>query len=211
MLLLVLTNALSRICEAVDYVEPTAASHSRAFVVEVMGCNCGWLALMSGISIPANYFFIPEEAVDPHTWRDEMCETILHYRKHNKRTTISIVAEGAIDKDLNPVSAKDLYKTLVDILYLDTRITTLWHVQRGGAPVAHDRVLATLQGMEALNVILDSKPGSDSPIVTISENKILRKSLVESVKLTKSVVDAICKRDFKKVFSLRDSEFIENY
>lgn len=204
-------SALSRICEAVDYVESTAASHSRAFVVEVMGRNCGWLALMSGISISADYIFIPEEAADPQTWRDEMCKTILSHRKHNKRTTIVIVAEGAIDKDLNPVSAKDIYETLVDRLNLDTRITTLGHVQRGGSAVAYDRVLATLQGMEAVNAILDSKLGSDSPIITISENKILRKSLIESVKLTKSVADAISKKDFKKVLSLRDSEFMEHY
>lgn len=204
-------SALSRICEAVDYVESTAASHSRAFVVEVMGRNCGWLALMSGISVSADYIFIPEEAVDPQTWREDMCTTILNHRSHNKRTTIVIVAEGAISKDLNPVSAMDIYQTLVDRLKLDTRITTLGHVQRGGSAVAYDRVLATLQGVEAVKAVLDSKLGSDSPIITISENKILRKSLVESVKLTRSVSAAVSRKDFKKVLSLRDSEFIEHY
>lgn len=204
-------SALARICEAVDYVEATAASHSRAFVVEVMGRNCGWLALMAGISTSADFIFIPEEASNPDTWKDEMCETISRHRKRNKRTTIVIVAEGAIDRDLKHISAAEIHKTLVDRLHLDTRITTLGHVQRGGAAVAYDRVLATLQGVEAVNAVLDSKPGSASPIITISENKILRKSLVESVKLTKSVASSIAAKDFDKVLSLRDPEFIEHY
>ncbi|CAL9728587.1 ATP-dependent 6-phosphofructokinase subunit beta [Monosporozyma unispora] len=204
-------SALSRICEAVDYVEATAASHSRAFVIEVMGRHCGWLALMAGISTSADFIFIPEEAVNPGTWRDEMCETISRHRKRNKRTTIVIVAEGALDRDLNPVTANDIYKTLVDRLKLDTRITTLGHVQRGGSAVAYDRVLATLQGVEAVNAVLDSVAGSASPIITVSENKIMRKSLVDSVKLTKSVASAIAAKDFGKVLSLRDPEFIEHY
>lgn len=204
-------SALSRICEAVDFVEATAASHSRAFVIEVMGRHCGWLALMAGISTSADFIFLPEEPVDPDTWRNEMCETISRHRKRNKRTTIVIVAEGALDKALNPVTPNDIFKTLVDRLHLDTRITTLGHVQRGGSAVAYDRVLATLQGVEAVNAVLDSTPGSISPIITISENKIMRKSLVDSVELTKSVARAIAAKDFGKVLSLRDPEFIEHY
>lgn len=64
-------SALARICEMVDYIEATASSHSRAFVVEVMGRHCGWLALMAGVATGADFVFIPEKPRDQN-WREEM-------------------------------------------------------------------------------------------------------------------------------------------
>ena len=64
-------SALARICEMVDYIEATASSHSRAFVIEVMGRHCGWLALMAGVATGADFVFIPERPWD-HDWRAEM-------------------------------------------------------------------------------------------------------------------------------------------
>lgn len=64
-------SALARICEMVDYIEATASSHSRAFVIEVMGRHCGWLALMAGVATGADFVFIPERPRD-HDWREEM-------------------------------------------------------------------------------------------------------------------------------------------
>ncbi|KAL2707203.1 ATP-dependent 6-phosphofructokinase [Kluyveromyces marxianus] len=203
-------SALDRICQAVDYIEATANSHSRAFVVEVMGRNCGWLALMAGIATSADYILIPEKPASSREWHDQMCDIVSKHRARGKRTTIVIVAEGAIAADLTPISAKDVHKVLVDQLGLDTRITTLGHVQRGGTAVAYDRILATLQGVEAVNAVLESTPETPSPLIAINENKITRKSLVESVALTKSVADAIHSKDFKKAMALRDSEFVEH-
>ncbi len=74
-------------------------------------------------------------------------------------------------------------KTLVDKLRLDTRITTLGHIQRGGSACAYDRMLAALQGVEAVEAVLDSKPDIPSPMIAINENKITRKPLMEAVKL----------------------------
>lgn len=68
-------SALHRICEMVDYIEATAASHSRAFVVEVMGRHCGWLALMTGVATGADFVFIPEKP-RPDNWREEMCKVV---------------------------------------------------------------------------------------------------------------------------------------
>lgn len=203
-------SALDRICKAIDYVEATANSHSRAFVVEVMGRNCGWLALLAGIATSADYIFIPEKPATSKEWESQMCDIVAKHRSRGKRTTIVIIAEGAITADLQPISPKDVHKVLVDRLGLDTRITTLGHVQRGGSAVAYDRILATLQGIEAVNAVLDSNPDTPSPLIAINENKITRKSLVESVKLTKSVAEAIQAKDFKKAMSLRDTEFIEH-
>ena len=70
-------SALERICEMVDYIDATAKSHSRAFVVEVMGRHCGWLALMAGIATGADYIFIPERAVPHGKWQEELQEVFV--------------------------------------------------------------------------------------------------------------------------------------
>lgn len=68
-------SALARICEMVDYIEATASSHSRAFVIEVMGRHCGWLALMAGVATGADFIFIPEKPREDN-WREEMCAIV---------------------------------------------------------------------------------------------------------------------------------------
>ncbi|CAI4063955.1 hypothetical protein SUVZ_07G4640 [Saccharomyces uvarum] len=203
-------SALERICEMVDYIDATAKSHSRAFVVEVMGRHCGWLALMAGIATGADYIFIPERAVPHGKWQEELQEVCQRHRSKGRRNNTIIVAEGALDDQLNPVTANDVKDALVD-LGLDTKVTILGHVQRGGTAVAHDRWLATLQGVDAVKAVLDFTPETPSPLIGILENKIIRMPLVESVKLTKSVATAIESKDFDKAISLRDTEFIELY
>ena len=96
-------------------------------------------------------------------------------------------------------------------LALDTRITTLGHVQRGGTACAYDRILATLQGVEAVNAVLEATPDTLTPFIAIDENKITRKPLVQAVLDTKEVAKAIDARDFDRAMSLRDSEFADFY
>ncbi len=96
-------------------------------------------------------------------------------------------------------------------LGLDTRITTLGHVQRGGPACAYDRILATLQGVEAVKAVLDATPDTPSCFIAIKENKITRKPLVKAVEDTKKVAEAIEAKDFKRAMSLRDSEFADFY
>ncbi|KAF3939668.1 6-phosphofructokinase [Dactylella cylindrospora] len=203
-------SSLARICQAVDYIDATAASHQRAFVIEVMGRHCGWLAVMAGVSTGADYIFIPEKPPG-EGWENQMCDIISRHRQLGKRKTIVIVAEGAIDRDLNPITSEYVKKVLVDKLGLDTRVTCLGHVQRGGTAVAYDRMLATLQGVEAVRAIVRAKPGSPSPMIAITENKITRKPLVEAVKLTKGVAEAIKNKDWDQAMKLRDAEFDEYY
>lgn len=202
-------SSLDRICTAIDYIDATANSHSRAFVVEVMGRHCGWLALMAGIACSADYILIPEKPSSSKGWQDQMCDIVSKHRAKGKRKTIVIVAEGAITSDLTPISAKEVKDVLVK-LGLDTRVTTLGHVQRGGTAVAYDRVLATLQGVEAVKAVLESTPETPSPLIGIEENKIVRLSLVDAVRITKSVAAAIESKDFAKAMSMRDSEFVEH-
>ncbi|CAH6718909.1 ATP-dependent 6-phosphofructokinase subunit beta [[Candida] jaroonii] len=203
-------SSLARICQAIDYIDATANSHSRAFVVEVMGRHCGWLALMAGIATSADYILIPEKPASSKDWQEQMCEIVNKHRSKGKRKTIVIVAEGAITNELKPISCNEVKDVLVDRLGLDTRVTTLGHVQRGGTAVAYDRILATLQGVEAVEAVLDCTPETPSPLIAIEENKIVRKPLVDAVRITKSVATAIESKDFEKAMSLRDSEFVEH-
>lgn len=203
-------SSLERICEMVDYIDSTAASHSRAFVVEVMGRNCGWLALMAGICCGADYSFIPERPANSKTWKDELTSICKRHRANGRRKTTVIVAEGAIDDELKKITSEDVKDCLVEI-GLDTRITQLGHVQRGGTAVAFDRFLATIQGVEAVKAVLENTPETPSPMIGILNNRIVRKPLVEAVKFTKSVATAISEKRFDDAMGLRDSTFKELY
>ena len=79
-------SSLGRICEAVDYIDATAFSHQRAFVIEVMGRHCGWLALMAGVSTGADFVFIPESPPD-QDWEDGMCNIISKVGCENQSET----------------------------------------------------------------------------------------------------------------------------
>lgn len=203
-------SSLERICHAVDDVFDTAASHQRGFVIEVMGRHCGWLALMASIATGADFVFIPERP--PRVgWEDQMCGIVREHRKRGKRRTIVIIAEGAHDINLTKITPNQVKDLLTKKLQLDTRVTILGHTQRGGQACFYDRWLSTLQGVEAVNAVLEATPETPTPVITIRENKIERSSLIEAVKLTKSVSEAIERRDFDKAMELRDVEFKEYY
>lgn len=164
-------TSLARICEAVDSVDTTATSHQRAFIIEVMGRHCGWLALMAGVSTGADFIFIPESPPKV-TWAEDMCQIVGKHRAMGKRKTIVIIAEGAIDLSNNKITPSMVKDVLSNKAKLDTRITTLGHVQRGGTPCAYDRMLATLQGVDAVKAVLEATPETPSPVICMIENKI---------------------------------------
>lgn len=133
------------------------------------------------------------------------------HRNLGKRKTIVIVAEGAHDLNLEKISSIKVKDLLSDRLKLDTRITTLGHVQRGGNACAYDRQLSTLQGVEAVKAVLEATPETPSKFISIIENKIVRKPLIEAVASTLQVAEAIKAKDFDKAMQLRGSEFGEYY
>ncbi|KZZ86706.1 phosphofructokinase subunit [Ascosphaera apis ARSEF 7405] len=199
-------SSLHRICESVDGIFDTASSHQRGFVIEVMGRHCGWLALMSAISTGADWVFVPE--IPPKEgWEDRMCDIISNNRQRGKRRTIVIIAEGAHDRNLNPISSNHVKDILKDRLKLDTRVTILGHTQRGGVPCFFDRWLSTLQGLEAVKILIQATPHTPSYIVTIHENKIERVPLMDAIKHTEDVTNAIKAKDFDRAIALRDAEF----
>lgn len=132
-----------------------------------------------------------------------------------KRKTIVIVAEGARDKNGTKITPEEIKDLLADKseggLALDTRITTLGHVQRGGTAVSYDRTLGTLQGVEAVKAVLEATPETETCFIAINENKIVRKPLMRAVAETKELAKAVDAKDFEKAMQLRDAEFADQY
>jgi 6-phosphofructokinase 1 len=139
--------------------------------------------------------------------------TIRQHRDWGKRKTIAIIAEGAKDKNGKKISSQEVVDLLKDKngLNLDTRLTVLGHPQRGGPAVAQDRILATLQGVEAVKTLLEATPESETCFIAITENKICRKPLMAAVEATQEVAKAIDEQNFARAMALRDHEFAEMY
>jgi len=135
-------TALNIALEAIDRLKITASSHQRAFVVEVMGRDCGYLALMAGIAGGAEFVIIPEIEADPEIVAARLRAD---YQK-GKAHALVVVAEGAY---YNAQRLQHYFEEHHERLGFELRVTTLGHVQRGGAPSAFDRLLGTRMGAAA--------------------------------------------------------------
>lgn len=131
-------SALMRICDAIDQLSSTGNSHQREFVVEVMGRNCGWLALKAAIAAGADFCFFPEHPV-AGAWAEELVSTIAANKARGRRSSIIVVSEGAVDEEFRPVKSHQVMQALCDAGF-ESRVTILGHVQRGGSPSSYDRV-----------------------------------------------------------------------
>jgi 6-phosphofructokinase 1 len=129
-------TALNIALEAIDRLRVTAASHRRAFLLEVMGRKCGYLALMAGIAGGADAVVVPEAEIDPEAVADDLEGA---YRR-GKAHALVVVAEGA---KYNASGLARYFEQNRGRLGFDLRVTQLGHVQRGGTPSAFDRLLAT--------------------------------------------------------------------
>jgi 6-phosphofructokinase 1 len=141
-------TALNNIIYAVDCLKDTASSHDRTFVVETMGRNCGYLALVSGIACGAEYALIPESSYNI----DEICENLQRRFQEGRDNSIIMVAEGA-------GRAQDIADQIKDRIGFETRIMVLGHYQRGGSPSCFDRLLAARFGVTAVEALLQGKMG----------------------------------------------------
>jgi len=141
-------TCLNTTMDAVQKLKDTATSHERAFIVEVMGRENGYIALMSAIITGSEAAIIPEVPVD----YDKLSDRLLEERKRGKINSIIIVAEGA-------ASAYTVSRHLEHKIGYETRITILGHVQRGGSPSAFDRILSTRMGLHAVQAVLDGDFG----------------------------------------------------
>ncbi len=198
-------TALHRITEAIDAINSTASSHQRTFVVEVMGRNCGYLALMSALATGADWVLIPESPPDVDNWEDAMCRTLKAGRRAGRRHSTVIVAEGACDYHGTPIPASYVRKVLEERLGEDTRVTILGHVQRGGAPSAFDRNMSSLCGTAAVEELLRATPDSEPYIIGLHDNQVVRTPLMYAVEQTHAVAEAVNQRDFARAMALRGS------
>jgi 6-phosphofructokinase 1 len=160
-------TALNTIIQLVDMIKATAASHRRCFVVEVMGRNCGYLALMSTISTGSQVAVIPEYRVNMESIIAALTRRI--ERRHNN--SVVVVAEGVCSgqqfmERLNAASKGRLNQEI--------RLTVLGHVQRGGAPTHFDRLLASRMGEYA---ILALEQGDTGTMVALSEGRMQLRDL----------------------------------
>jgi 6-phosphofructokinase 1 len=138
-------TALNTLCDAIDKLRDTASSHRRAFLIETMGRNCGYLAVMAGVIGGAEVILIPEAEMTVA----EVGEKIESAYKRGKTHSIVVVSEGA------SVKTTDLAKALDEMkVGFSTRVTILGHIQRGGRPSAFDRLLATRLGVKAVDRLL---------------------------------------------------------
>ena len=135
-------TALNIALEAIDRLKVTASSHQRAFLVETMGRDCGYLALMAGIAGGAEAIVIPEVETDPELIAAELRSAYDRGKAH----AIVVVAEGA---EYNAEKLARYFKEHRERLGFDLRVTILGHIQRGGAPGVFDRLLATRFGAAA--------------------------------------------------------------
>jgi 6-phosphofructokinase 1 len=145
-------TALNIALEAIDRLKVTASSHQRAFLVEVMGRDCGYLALMAGIAGGAEAVVIPEVETDPETIAVELRRAYERGKAH----ALVVVAEGA---RYNAEELAHYFQEHQERLGFELRVTILGHVQRGGAPGAFDRLLATRLGAAATEHLAQGEHG----------------------------------------------------
>ena len=139
-------TALNIALEAIDRLKITASSHQRAFLIEVMGRNCGYLALMSALAGGAEAAVIPEMELPP----EEVAETLQQAYQRGKAHAIVVVAEGAKN---NAEKLNEYFQQHRERLGFDLRVTILGHIQRGGNPGAFDRILASRLGAGAVEAL----------------------------------------------------------
>ena len=154
-------TATNTVVDAINKLRDTASSHGRVIVLEVMGRNSGWIAMTAGLAGGAEHILIPEMSVN----LDELCQKLRQSHDSGKKYSVVVVAEGA-------GSAVEIGKKIVECSELDTRVSVLGHIQRGGSPSVFDRILASTLGEHATlalisgisNVMFGSRNGG---VVTI--------------------------------------------
>jgi 6-phosphofructokinase 1 len=194
-------TAVSIVTEALDRLHSTTEAHHRVMVVEVMGRHAGWIAVHSGIAGGADLTLIPER---PFAMED-VVNVVMARRNRGRTFSIIVAAEGAYPKDVGGMITKDkaldafgharlggvgefLAEEIEKRTGMETRYVVLGHLQRGGTPTAHDRVLATRYGIRAVELATEGKFGR---MVALRGDSIVDVSLGEATSKTRTVDDEL--------------------
>jgi len=170
-------TALNIALEAIDRLKVTASSHQRAFLIEVMGRHCGYLALMAGIAGGAEAIVIPEREMEPEALAAELRSAYDRGKAH----ALVVVAEGTRH---NAESLARHFREHRAELGFDLRVTTLGHVQRGGTPSAFDRLLGTRLGAAATEYLACGEHGV---LMGLEKGEIVSTPLAEVVSRKKQL------------------------
>ncbi|WP_417360498.1 6-phosphofructokinase [Galbibacter sp.] len=172
-------TALNTVVDAIDRIRDTASSHDRLFFIEVMGRDCGHIALNAGLGAGAEEILIPEA----NRGLEQLLESLERSRKTGKSSSIVVVAEG----DKTGKSVFELAEYVEENLpNYDIRVSVLGHMQRGGAPTCFDRVLASRMGVRAVESLME---GKSNYMVGMIKDEIVITPIIDAIK-GKSSVDA---------------------
>lgn len=160
-------TAVNTAIEAIDKIRDTATSHDRTYVIEVMGRNNGDIALWSGLAGGAESILIPEAEMDVN----DVVERLLQGEKRGKKHSIIVVAEGV-------TNGNEVGRQIRERTGLETRVTVLGHVQRGGSPSAADRILGSRMGAGAVDLLLS---GQKAVMVGIQNSQIAAVPFAEAL------------------------------
>jgi len=165
-------SAVTTATDAVDKIHTTAQSHHRVMIIEVMGRYAGWLALASGLAGGGDIILMPEFPYDI----EAVCNAVKTRNAAGKRFSIVVVGEGAramggeivVDQKIETSPdairlggvSRQVAAQITGLTNIESRVTILGHLLRGGSPTAYDRLLATLYGTSAVKMVMDGQIGS---------------------------------------------------
>ena len=161
-------TAMNTAMEMIDRIRDTAQSHDRCSVIEVMGRRCGDIALQTGIAVGATAILVPEKEFDLDK---DVIERMMATQKTGKKHFIVIVAEGV-------GNSEEIAKYIEEKTGVETRLTVLGHVQRGGMPTLRDRVVASQMGYKAVELLAN---GIGKRVVALDKGKIVDYDITEAL------------------------------
>lgn len=169
-------TAINTAVEAIDKIRDTADSHNRLFFIEVMGRHSGYIALHTGIGSGAGNIFLPET----DSSIEELADSLRRSAARNKLFSLIIVAEGNQNGNAHEIAAK--VSKLID--NMETKVTVIGHMQRGGAPTCHDRVLASRLGYSAVKALI---AGKEKIALGIVDHKVVETTLDDAISKVKDL------------------------
>lgn len=162
-------TAVNTVLDAINKLRDTSSSHGRVSIVEVMGRNCGDIALYAGIAGGAESVIVPEVGFN----FDDLCKSIITDKINGKWHNLIILAEGV-------GGAKELAEKVEEVTGITARATVLGHIQRGGSPSAQDRILASRMGYRAVELL---EEGNTDRVVGIRGNNIIDEDIEEALNM----------------------------
>ena len=167
-------TAVNTALDAIDRIRDTASSHERTYIIEVMGRDAGDIALWAGVCAGAESILIPEAGKD----MDDVIARLERSQKRGKKHSIIVVAEGVC-------KGTEIAQVIEDRTGVETRVTVLGHIQRGGSPTAYDRMMSSQMGAKAVDLLLEGKKGV---LVGLKDGKLIHAPFEEAAK-DKHVLD----------------------